>query len=72
MPSQATVTARTGPALQNTAIVLSDVSAINMNLNGRLVQIYQNGVNPIKEFDLSTVTTMTVAISGSNFTVVIS
>jgi hypothetical protein len=72
MPSQLTVTAKTGPAVQATATVLADVSGINFNLNNRVVQVAQNNGANIKEYDLVGVTTVTFTVSGSNYTMVIS
>lgn len=74
MPSQLTVTAKTGPASQVTAGVLTDVTAINLDLTRRVVQVFVNSANgpTIKEFDLVGVTTFTCSISGANYTMVIS
>lgn len=72
MASQLTVTAKTGPAVQNTALVLSDVTNINFDLVGRVVQVFQNSTGKIKEYDLVGVTTVTFTISGSSYTMVIS
>lgn len=72
--SQVTVTAKTGPGIQNTAIVLGDVTNINFDLARRVVQVFQtpNSGGNIKEYDLVGVTTVTFSISGSTYTMVIS
>lgn len=73
MASQVTVTAKTGPALQATAMVLGDVQNINFDLARRVVQVFQPVLNTQpKEFDLTGVTTITFSISGANYTMVIS
>lgn len=74
MPSQLTVTAKTGPASQSTAAVLSGVTSIVMDIKRQVVQVYQGNelTGPSKEFDLTGVTVLTDAISGGNHTLVIS
>jgi hypothetical protein len=75
MPSQATVTAKTGPNVTNTAIVLSGVTEIHTYPDKRVIQFV--GSSPtagpyIKEYDLGAVTTYTVVIAAGNYTVTIS
>lgn len=70
MPSSATVTAKTGPNVTNTAIVLTNVTRLNYDISGLVLFITSNGV--IKQYDLSGVTTVTTTISGTTFTVTIS
>jgi hypothetical protein len=72
MPSQLTVTAKTGPAQQNTALVLADVTSINFDLVGRTARVYLSGAGGVKEYDLVGVTTVTFTISGANYTMVMS
>lgn len=74
MPSQLTVTAKTGPASQNTAQVLAGVTSIVVDIKRQAVQVYQGNelTGPTKEFDLTGVTVLTDAISGGNHTLVIS
>lgn len=73
MASQATVTARSGPAVQSTAIVISNVLSYEADLINRNIQIRTSDQpNRILEYDLSTVTTFTTAISGANWTITIS
>jgi hypothetical protein len=74
MPHQVTITAKTGPAVQNTAFVIPNVVAVNFDLLAPSVQIQQvQGVGDnIKEYDLTGVTTLTCAISGGNYAFVIS
>jgi hypothetical protein len=74
MPHQATVTAKTGPDRQLTAAVIPNVIAIDFQLNDKRLFITtetQAGDN-IKEFDLSTVTAVVVAITGGNWAVTVS
>jgi len=73
MPHSATVTAKTGPDKQLTGIVLNDVQGIDFQLDSKrlFVQVAQQAGDNIKEFDLSTVTTVTVTIAAGNWTVVV-
>jgi len=68
MPSQVTVTAKTGPAVQNTAIVLTDASRVEFDLMDRTLFVSQNGQVGIKEYDLVGVTTISCTVSGANYT----
>lgn len=74
MPHQVTVTAKTGPGVQNTAIVLQNVRAVNFDLIAPSVQIQveQGAGDNIKEYDLTGVTTITCTITGGNYAFVIS
>ena len=74
MPHQATVTAQTGPARQLTAVVISAVTGIDFQLNDKRLFITTDNAagDNIKEFDLSSVTAVTVAISAGNWTVTVS
>lgn len=74
MPITATVTAQTGPARQITAGLFTG-SGLLILPDRKILQIFQGGDTnspPMKEFDLSTATTMTVTISGANYTVTVS
>lgn len=71
MANQVTVTAKTGPAVQATATVLTNVNNMNFDLKGMVVQVFREG-KQYKEFDLYGVTTVTFTISGSTYTMVIS
>ena len=73
MPHTATVTAQTGPGRQVTALVLNDVQGIDFQLDSKrlFVQVPTTSGDNIKEFDLGTVTTVTVAINAGNWTVTI-
>lgn len=73
MASQATVTARSGPAVQSTAVVINNVLSYEADLINRNIQIRTSDQpNRILEYDLSTVTTFTTSISGANWTITIS
>jgi hypothetical protein len=71
---QVTVTAKTGPAIQNTAIVVTNVKNIAFDFDAPSVQIQVNtGVGDnIKEYDLTGVTTITCAVTSGNTAWVIS
>ena len=70
----ATVTAKTGPAVQNTSIVFAGITSIVFDIKRQVVQIYQGNelTGPSREFDLTGVTTITDSISVTNHTIVIS
>jgi hypothetical protein len=73
MPSQATVTAKTGPAIQATALVINNVLGYEVDLVGRWLQLRTSDQpNRVLEYDLAGVTTFTTSISGSNYTLTIS
>ena len=74
MPHQATVTAQTGPGRQVTAAVINNVQGVDFQLNDRRLFIQTDTAvgDNIKEFDLSTVTVVTVTITAGNYAVVVS
>lgn len=75
MPTgSATVTAKTGPAVQATATVLSGVTSFTVDIKRQVIQFYQGNelTGPAKEFDLTGVTTLTDTIASTNHTLVIS
>lgn len=75
MPINATVTAKTGPDKTNTAAVFTGLTGMLVLPDRKIVQLFTGGDTnspPAKEFDLTGVTTFTVSISGSTYTVVIS
>lgn len=71
MASTVTVTAKTGPALQVTTLALQNVKSIQFDLERSVLYVKGDGPNT-KEYDLSTVTTVTFSISGVNYTVTVS
>lgn len=73
MPINATVTAKTGPDRQLTAIVLSGMSRMIVDPDRKVLQFFKDtDAIPSKELDLTGVTTFTVSISGSTYTVTVS
>lgn len=70
----ATVTAKAGPSVQNTAVVLSGITAYSVDIRRQVLQFYQGNelTGPCKEFDLTGVTTFTTVIAGGNFTITVS
>ena len=70
----ATVTAKTGPAQQVTAHVLSGVTSYSVDIRRSVLMFYQGDelTSRAKEFDLTGVTTFTTVISGGNFTITVS
>lgn len=72
MPSQATATVKAGPALQSTAVVISNVVGYEVSLVGRWLHVRTSDQpNRILEYDLVGVTTFTTSISGANYTLTI-
>jgi hypothetical protein len=68
----ATITAKTGPAVQNTAIALANVNSMKYDVARSVLTVEQSSPAGIKEYDLGGVTTATITISGGNFTFVVS
>lgn len=74
MPINATVTAQMGPARQITAGAFVGTGLLLLP-DRKIAQLFQGGdtnTPPMKDFDLSTVTTMTITISGNNYNVTMS
>jgi len=75
MPHQATVTAKTGPDRQVTALVIPNVNQVDFQLNDKRLFVHTDtttGGDHIKEFELTSVTTVTFTITGGNYAVVVS
>lgn len=74
MPHQATVTAKTGPDRQNTAVIITNVTAVEFDLNNKRLSITteQAAGDNIKEYDLNSVSTVTFAITAGNYAIVVS
>jgi hypothetical protein len=74
MPHQITVTGKTGPDRTITAAVIPNVLGVDFQLNDKrlFVTTEQQAGDNIKEFDLSTITTVTFTVTGGNYTVVVS
>jgi hypothetical protein len=72
MPTlRATVTAKTGPAVQVTAQVLTNLKALHIDVARQVVMVEEEG-KANREFDLTGVTTITDTITTTNHVVVIS
>jgi len=67
----ATVTAKAGPDLSATAIVLSDVLRMEYDFYGRVFRFFTEDEG-IKEFDYSNIATITMTVSGLTTTITIS
>ena len=75
MPTMsATVTAKSGPAKQTTAMVISGITSLVIDVKRQVIQVYQGNelTGPAKEFELTGVTTITDTITATNHVVVIS
>jgi hypothetical protein len=67
MIANATVTAKTGPADQITALVLSGITDLQFTPPSQFLRI-KSGNNQITDLDMNGVTTFTVSVSGANGT----
>lgn len=70
MPSQMTVTLKTGPDRAVTAQVLTNVTNVNIDTAKRVLTVTAD--QGIKEFDMGNIATFTDTISGANHTIVAS
>ena len=73
MPSSATVTAKTGPDRQNTALVFPDIKGLNLDFVAKTVQfpILQGVGDNVKEYELTNTTTITIVSTAGNFAITI-
>ena len=69
-----TVTAKTGQAVQVTALALAGITSMSVDWRRMVIQIYQGNelTGPAKEFDLTGVTTLTIATPGTTPVIVVS
>ncbi len=75
MPINATVTAKIGPDRQITSGVYTGMTGMLVLPDRKVLQLFTGGDTnspPAREFDLTTVTTFTMTISGSTYTVTVS
>ena len=75
MPTcQATVTAKSGPAQQATATVITGITSFSVDVKRQVLMFYQGNelTGPEREYDLTGVTTFTIAIAATNFTLTVS
>ena len=75
MPVNLTITAKSGPDKTNTAAVFTGLTGLLILPDRKILQAFTGGDTnspPEKEFDLTGVTTFTVSISGSTYTVTVS
>lgn len=70
MPSQATITSKTGPGITVTSLVLTNLTKFNMDLAGKvLFTVSDQGQ---REFDIAATTTLTCTIAAGVATIVVS
>lgn len=72
MPSQATVTGRTGPAVTVTSLVIQNVVRLEALPYPKSVVSIQTSDGKIQEFDIQATTTFTMGPSSGNLTITIS
>ena len=70
MPSTATVTSDTGPAIQSTSVVYGNVTSVEFLIDKSIIRIVSNC--RIIDFDYASIGTVTYTIDGANATVTIS
>ncbi len=70
----ATVTAKTGGAVQATSLAVAGITDVVIDFRRMVIQLYQGNelTGPCKEFDLTGVTTFTIANPGTVPVIVIS
>ncbi len=68
--STVTVTAKSGPGFTATALVITDVTSFTFDLEHGVLSVFVGSI--VQVYALSTVTTVTVSISGSTYTVTVS
>jgi hypothetical protein len=72
MPSTATVTSKTGPAVTVTSLAFADVQQFNLSLGGKSLLQIVDSLKGIKEFDVNATTTLTCTIAAGVATIVVS
>jgi hypothetical protein len=71
----ATVTAKYGPAVQATAVVITGIQGFYVDIARKVLAFHTENSDPTspqREFDLNAVATFTVVISGVNYTLTVS
>ncbi len=71
----ATVTAKSGPAVQATAMSITGIQGVYLDLERNMLAFHtvnSDPTSPQKEFELQGVTTFTVTISGVTYTFTVS
>lgn len=71
MPSQATITAKTGPERTVTALVLTNLTVFDLRLAGKSI-LFTESDQGKREFDINATTTLTCTISAGVATIVVS
>lgn len=75
MPVNLTITAKSGPDKTNTAAVFNGRPGILFLPDRKILQLFEGGDTnspPMKDFDLTGVTTVTCVISGNNYSFTVS
>jgi hypothetical protein len=71
--SKATTTAKSGPGVQSTAVVVDNIIEFDVDLVKRVIHVRSlDHPNRVIDYDLVGVTTFSAAISGGNWTLTIS
>jgi hypothetical protein len=71
MPSQATITSKTGPGNTVTAFALTNLTRFDMQLGGKSI-LFTESEQGDQQWDIAATTTITCSISGGNATIVVS
>lgn len=75
MASKVTVTGKVGPGNTVTALVVNDVTYFGIDTKNEILRVVAGGNDPSakgQEFDIGAATTITVTVSGTDYTVVVS
>ncbi len=71
MANTATITAYSGPGIAATAIVLTDVTQINFDLDAGVLFVNQGGNEKVNQFELTGSNTITLTASGGSYTLTV-
>lgn len=72
MANTLTVSATTGADSEVTSLVIANVVSVNYDFVRQVVQVFTSDKNTPTEWDLTGVTTLTIDLSGSVYTLVLS
>lgn len=75
MPLNATVTAKYGPGNQATAMTINGCTGVILLPDRKILQLLLGGdtnTPPMKDFDLTGVTTITMTITGNTYAITLS
>lgn len=72
MSNTLTVTAKTGPAKQATSLAIPNVTKVNYDFLRQVAVVFTSDRSESQEYDLTGVTTLTISLSDTTYTLVLS